>query len=351
MAFTLEAKTDLALRRAFDIFFKELLSSFTSAGMHVGRTGPRRITLDGEIVGSFVTWSPGKRARLEWLAGSGLAKGKARVDFAFRALGKGSAVKVSFSGREGDMGEGPESIGWLVGEVVAPASAKLTARSVGDWVTDRMARKPSGPRSRRVYGDPVFHRPNFMAILERLKLRRSDYLLDVGCGGGAFLKEALKSGCRAGAIDHSLEMVQLARRKNIRAIGSGRLDIKHADAEHIPYGDGIFSCAVMTGVFGFIDEPLDVLREINRVLAPGGRLFLYTGTQQLRGTPAAPEPVASRLHFYSDSQLEGMALRCGFRTAVVERPVMQKYLDRAKIPLGARPLFQNRYGQLLDARK
>jgi len=46
-----------------------------------------------------------------------------------------------------------------------------------------------------------------------------------------------------------------------------------------------------------------------------------------------------------------MALRSGFRAAVVERPDERKYLDRARVPEAARPLFEKKYGQLLDARK
>lgn len=36
-----------------------------------------------------------------------------------------------------------------------------------------------------------------------LALPRDDYLIGVGCGGGALLKAALQSGCRAAAVDHS----------------------------------------------------------------------------------------------------------------------------------------------------
>jgi hypothetical protein len=39
------------------------------------------------------------------------------------------------------------------------------------------------------------------------------------------------------------------------------------------------------------------------VVAVGGRLALYTTSPELRGTPAAPEPLASRGHFYEDEEL------------------------------------------------
>jgi len=76
---------------------------------------------------------------------------------------------------------------------------------LGDWITDRRARRPSGPKARVVYRDPLYHRPNLKAILNVLRLTPDDYLLEVGCGGGAFLADALKSGCKAAAVDHSLK--------------------------------------------------------------------------------------------------------------------------------------------------
>jgi hypothetical protein len=96
--------------------------------------------------------------------------------------------------------------------------------------------------------EPVYHRPNFRAILETLGLTADDYLLEVGCGGGAFLQEALRSGCRAAAVDHSADMVRLAREVNHDAIAEHRLEILEASADRLPFPDATFSCAVMTGV-------------------------------------------------------------------------------------------------------
>ena len=95
-------------------------------------------------------------------------------------------------------------------------------------------------------------------------------------------------------------MVRLARDVNRDAISQNRLEIREGEAHSLPYPDGIFTCAVMTGVFNFIQDPLKALSEIRRVLAGGGRFVLFTGSKELRGTPAAPEPMASRLHFYED---------------------------------------------------
>jgi len=165
------------------------------------------------------------------------------------------------------------------------------------------------------------------------------------------LHDALQSGCTGAAIDHSSDMVRLAREVNHEAIQTGRLEIREGDAGSLPYPDGVFTCAVMTGVFGFISEPLKALSEVRRVLAPGGRFILFTGSKELRGTPAAPEPVASRLYFYDDHELVELAQKARFAEAHLEHPDFEPLAREAGIPEEQLGLFKGRGGQLLVARR
>jgi SAM-dependent methyltransferase len=73
----------------------------------------------------------------------------------------------------------------------------------------------------------------------------------------------------------------------------------------------------MSVVFFFLDEPLVVLGECRRVLRDRGRVAIYTPGPDLRGTPAAPEPVASHGHFYADDELAGLASSAGLRDPMV----------------------------------
>ena len=166
------------------------------------------------------------------------------------------------------------------------------------------------------------------------------------------MHDALNSGCKAAAIDHSPDMVKLASQVNRRAIEQKRLEIREGAAVYLPYSDNTFTCAVMTGVFGFIEDPLRSLSEIRRVLKPPGRLVLFTGTKKLIGTPAAPEPMASRLHFYEDEELLVLAHEAGFAEAHLEHPDFEPLAREAGVPEEHLGLFKDASGgQLLVATK
>src|SRR5436305_4797752 len=90
-----------------------------------------------------------------------------------------------------------------------------------------------------------------------------------------------------------------------------------AAAEELPFGDDSFTAVAMSVVFMFLTDPVAVLRRCHQVLVAGGRLAVYTTSPELRGTPAAPEPLASHTHFYADDELVAVARRGGFAHAAV----------------------------------
>ncbi len=179
------------------------------------------------------------------------------------------------------------------------------------WLTDRVARRPSGSWAREVYGREDVHDFARRAILDALALGPYDQLLELGCGGGLLLRDALASGARVVGLDHSEEMVRLA---SVWAPGASTV---LATAERLPFADDRFSAVAMSVVFFFLDDPVQVLGECDRVLHTGGRLAVYTTGPELRGTPAAPDPIASLGHFYADDELMVLARRAGLRDAAV----------------------------------
>jgi ubiquinone/menaquinone biosynthesis C-methylase UbiE len=189
-----------------------------------------------------------------------------------------------------------------------------------DRRTDRMARRPRGRRARAVYGARDAHSFAWEPALNALRLAPDDVLLDAGCGGGAFLRRALETGCRAAGVDHSRTMVRLARKANPDEVASGRLRVVHGAIEDLPFRDGEFTALSCLVAFLFFERPVHALREMRRVLdRDRGRLAIFTIPPELKGTPAAPYPVSVRAHFYSDAELHRLPLEAGFAESHVTR--------------------------------
>lgn len=177
----------------------------------------------------------------------------------------------------------------------------LSGRAFEDWLTDRVARRPMGTRARVVYGAADTHDFARRAILGALALGPRDRLLDVGCGGGLLLADALALGAVATGIDHSEDMVALARELAPDA------EVLLGRAEELPFAGGAFTAVAMSVVFFFLSDPVGVLRECRRVLEPHGRLAVFMAGPEMRGTPAVPEPLAGHGRFYEDEELITLA--------------------------------------------
>ena len=90
-----------------------------------------------------------------------------------------------------------------------------------------------------------------------------------------------------------------------------------------------------------------MFREVARALMVGGRMVVFGGTRELIGTPACPEPIASRLRFYEDAEMEKMARVAGFRDAEVRHPDLVRYAQAAHLPKPVVEFFRGTPGGFL----
>ncbi len=128
-----------------------------------------------------------------------------------------------------------------------------------------------------------------LRVMDALVIDRDDRILDLGCGHGRSLTE-LATRARMGRVvgaDSSELMVEIAVQRNRALIEAARVDVVLATVESLPFPDDVFDKVLCVHVLYFWND-LDVsLREIARVLKPGGRLGL------LFRTKADPAAVAS----------------------------------------------------------
>lgn len=335
---------------AFDTFFDELAAALARKdySLEVGPAG--RLVQGGFEVGRIVSWEPGTRAVFEWRPAAWEPEETTEVAVLFESSDGGTRITLEHREWGRSIQHSTDLVGWFGTEVATPFVEATAPDAFGEWLTDRRARRPSGISARNEYSDPLYHYPNFRVILAELALTADDYLLEVGCGGGVLLGEAIERGCRAAAVDHSPDMVESARRNNRDALETGRLEVREASAEDLPFPDETFTCATMTGVLGHLPDPTAVFGELYRVLEDGGRIVILGSDPELRGTPAAPEPVASRMHFYESEGLERLATEAGFGDVRVVRHNQVQDARDVGIPDDHLPLFDYP-GRFLLARK
>ena len=112
--------------------------------------------------------------------------------------------------------------------------------------------------------------------LGHIPIGERDVILDVGCGGGrtvAKLAAAAGQGSVRG-IDFSAESVAAATRTNREAIQAGRVGIQQASVTHLPFAAGTFDLVTAVETHFWWDDLPAGMREIFRVLKPGGRLLV-----------------------------------------------------------------------------
>lgn len=126
--------------------------------------------------------------------------------------------------------------------------------------------------------------------------RRRQKLLDIGCGTGMFLDFFWSCGFDLTGLDSSPAMLSRARAK----MGS-RVDLHLGQAEHLPFDDKEFDyCALMT-MLEFVQDPVDVLKEVLRVTRKGILILFLNQTSLYRFSVcrAQKDSVLSQAHWFS----------------------------------------------------
>ena len=153
------------------------------------------------------------------------------------------------------------------------------------------------------------------AIVRLLGKGRMDSVLDAGTGTGRILELLAPHIGRGVGIDVSPEMLAIARDR-LSKIGATHCQVRLGDVYRLPLTGGAFDVVIYHQVLHYLDDPQAALREVARVLAPGGRILIVDFAPHelefLRG-----EHAHRRLGF-SDREVQGWFRGVGLKPLAAE---------------------------------
>ena len=112
-------------------------------------------------------------------------------------------------------------------------------------------------------------------LVGRLELPPNARVLDVATGTGAVALELVRQhDCSVVGVDRSADMLAVARAR-IAARGlASRIELHEARAEALPFADASFDALTVTYLLRYVDDPAATLRELARVVRPGGTVAM-----------------------------------------------------------------------------
>jgi len=155
--------------------------------------------------------------------------------------------------------------------------------------------------------------PGRAAAVKLLALERSDSVLEVGIGTGLNLP-LYPWACQLTGIDLSQEMLDKAVER-VQTLAMPNVTLKVMDATSLDFGDNEFDKVVATYTISAVPEPVAVLKEMRRVVKPGGIIVILNHFRSERRLTGWVEdllaPVCTRLGWKSNLPLAPLLEQVG----------------------------------------
>lgn len=205
--------------------------------------------------------------------------------------------------------------------------------------------------------------PVIRQALQLLELQEGSAGLDAGCGTGShamLLADAVGPGGRVTGLELSPELVDHAKAMAARSKLEGRIEFRQGDLRSLPFTDGHFDWAWSVDCVGHVSigDPLAGLRELARVVRPGGlvALLFYSSQVLLPGHPqleARFNATASAMTALGDGRspdVHFMRALGWFRAAGLAEPTARTVAGTVHAPLddAARRALISLFGMLWE---
>jgi phosphatidylethanolamine/phosphatidyl-N-methylethanolamine N-methyltransferase len=161
--------------------------------------------------------------------------------------------------------------------------------------------------------------PGREAAIKHLDLNRQHAVLEVGIGTGLNLP-LYPAACRLTGIDLSQEMLDKAVER-VQTLTMPDVTLKVMDATSMDFGDDDFDRAIATYTISAVPDPVAVLREMRRVVKPGGVIVILNHFRSERRVTGRLEdlvaPVCTRLGWKSNLAMKPLLERVGLTPELV----------------------------------
>ena len=163
------------------------------------------------------------------------------------------------------------------------------------------------------YYDRVFRRPSVDLLLRHVDPESGNRMLDVGGGTGRIAQVYVGLVAQVCVVDPSPLMLREGQRKGICTT--------QGESEYLPFASGTFDRILMVDAFHHLCDQRIAVRELVRVLAPGGRLVIEEPDIAHWGVwlvALAEKLLLMRSHFVAPDGIRGMFAGCAERAWVAK---------------------------------
>ena len=156
------------------------------------------------------------------------------------------------------------------------------------------------------------HKSIYENVAKVSELKPEDDLLEVGCGNGHFLKNYASHVRSVAGLDLSGLSVKLAAGKNKDRVAAGTAEFVLGEATQLPWEDNKFSVATAMASFMMFPQPLESLKEMYRVLHPGGRTIICIEWNAEDGKDHSKDIKKYGMQLWTEGDVREMMKNAGF---------------------------------------
>jgi ubiquinone/menaquinone biosynthesis C-methylase UbiE len=172
---------------------------------------------------------------------------------------------------------------------------------------------PRGFQGRFLFiGMNMGHKSIYENVARVLELKPEDDLLEVGCGNGHFIKNYASHVHSVAGLDLSELCIKLATKKNKKRILAGSAEFVQGEATQLPWENNKFSVATSMGSFMIFPKPVESLKEMYRVLRPGGRVVVCIEWNAEDGKDHSKDVKKYGIQLWKEDDVRNMLKESGF---------------------------------------